>query len=737
MKKSIFLETFRECYLHWCLVLTLLLSTGVVHAGVGNWRQPWLVGEPVNALIIDRNGDLIAGTRLNGIYISKDGGENWNPSNNGLENFNIRSLFKINNGDIFAVTGGDKVYRSFNNGVSWSLVSFSSRVNAITSDLVGGLYFGTEDKGLFKSNDNGNTWFSVSVDLQNKNISSLILDSSGDIYAAGNREIVRSSDHGKNWIKVSSNFKGYGIYQMASDGKGNLYVGAINGLYKSGDKGNSWTWLRNLGDEIRDLVIDSNDTLYVTEGSALSTDGIHRSFDYGATWTQIKDTTNLHGAVALVVDKENRLYSYIESSGIFKSNDNGNNWNRDKGINLDRTAKLFDDSYGNLFITSSSKLYKSSDGGLSWVHFKNFIHEFYEDALVVNSAHGLFVGLNSTKTIYRSVDDGKSWEEYQKAPSHFNLNSLLMDKKGNLFAITNLGIYKSAIGQRDWNLISPMRTYYTAFISDNGNTIAAIGYNSWSDNHFIAMTVDGGATWGNPYMFSECGAISVITMNSQGDIFAGTQHCGILRREAKYNHDYWNVMLPGKNITSLTLGAKGSMYAGTNGNGVWASNDGLSWLQFSAGLGELNVNSLLIDKKGTLYALSSSKINFTHNIYSNHSANNAEFEIKSAVDGTGTNPVLAANIKVGERDEGMPGFLYIVASYGSELIQLSAAGWIPLKGNELIPYMSVTLGSHALSLLNGDLDVSAYKGMKIYAGYGRSPADLIQNQKYKHIYTVQ
>lgn len=144
-----------------------------------------------------------------------------------------------------------------------------------------------------------------------------------------------------------------------------------------------------------------------------------------------------------------------------------------------------------------------------------------------------------------------------------------------------------------------------------------------------------------------------------------------------------------------------------------------------------SVYALTKDQSGTLFAATD------QGVFQITPGPIKPFSIKATVSGTAAKPTLSAQINADSEDASLSGNLYVAAANDRYAFMLGPKGWTAFDPLSPAAYAPVTLGSHTIPILDGKLDVSAYKGMKIFAGYGRSPADLIQNQKYKQIYTVQ
>jgi hypothetical protein len=182
------------------------------------------------------------------------------------------------------------------------------------------------------------------------------------------------------------------------------YGGGNKGVFKSTDGGTSWV---NTGPDtgcVQALAIDPTMPTTLYAGTLL--DGVFKSTDGGASWT---NTGSLLGAVkTLMIDPSTSTTLYAETYnvaaggliGVFKSVDSGENWNQISSGTLDPpidptvSANLNDQPhpfigieilvadptapntlyaatwYDNVNTISSSDggVYKSTDGGASWVN---------------------------------------------------------------------------------------------------------------------------------------------------------------------------------------------------------------------------------------------------------------------------------------------------------------------------------------------------------------------------------
>jgi photosystem II stability/assembly factor-like uncharacterized protein len=210
------------------------------------------------------------------------------------------------------------------------------------------LYAGTGDyadsgSGVYKSEDAGLTWRSVSAGLPDRQVLALAFSQAGSrLYAAVGSEIFASPDGAQSWAHLGdTDFFGIRECLLRGDPADENVLFALaksDGLARSNDGG--YTWLpvgQGLpGDEhslyAMSLAIDPSDAnvIYVGTGAFVGGGhGVYKSIDRGETFSPANQRIVDSRITALAVDPTHpqTVYAGGYSGELFKSSDGGQTWN--------------------------------------------------------------------------------------------------------------------------------------------------------------------------------------------------------------------------------------------------------------------------------------------------------------------------------------------------------------------------------------------------------------------------
>lgn len=430
-----------------------------------------------------------------GVLKSENAGQNWYQANEGI--------------DVKSGLSGDAVN------------IFSLTIDPNNSDIV---WAGTNGEGnqfgVFKSTDSGNTWqkkvdgISIGEDSLDLN-----LVFRGFTVLEGNSNIV------------------YAQAEVGTSIDGREFNRVKGRVYKSIDGGESWDIIWSGNNLARYLIVDptNSNTLYLSTGifdrEAFNSDcengvpggeGILKSTDGGNSWSQVnKGLTDLYvGALRMHPTAPQTLFAatgnnacsggYDDNlvSNLFKTVDGGLSWVKVLEENDLMTTINFSPSNPNIiYAGSSTSFYKSEDEGNTWIKLNNENWTWGPEGVVAGVPIDVVIDPIDSNTLYannygggvfRSKNGAETWDIWSNGYSGAELCHLHIpiDSVYSLYVIGRSGPFFSNNAGSSWTGISNGDANYAEWYS-----ISSHPYNSQivlvSDEHqgVILQSVDGGTTF--------------------------------------------------------------------------------------------------------------------------------------------------------------------------------------------------------------------------------------------------
>ncbi|NND05054.1 MAG: hypothetical protein HKN87_01630 [Saprospiraceae bacterium] len=559
---------------------SFIVPKGIYHSSLANpeWEKTGFDEDKrISALAIDSTGILYAGS-WGEVFRSADGGDSWTKSIVSTNGQYVEALVADKTGAIFAglslkqgaFDGG--IFRSMDHGTTWRHINMDLDVATLAIDHSQTLYVGSANaKGLFFSKDQGDQWWPVGSNWD-ADVSAICFNDSNHIFAGVyDRGIFRSNDGGNTWKNLLPN-QGLGRYffNMFFDNENVLYVTINNrGLNKSMDQGETWQLINPVqtGAYLDGLAITSGNQLFIgsfgrgiltsvnggeiwssfNEGLYFSriksmafnqdntlfagTSGsLFRSFDQGTSWEQ----TGLKEHVSSLLFHKDSLIFAGTRNGLFLSDNQGETWNN-RAFEEEHIDGIFATKKGDLFIVAESRLWKSENSGNQWSNIGKDLELRVVRAAAVNSKDQMFLG-DYFNGVYRSVDDGLTWRSINVGLNSLHVQSLAIDSKDRLYlGILGEGLYTSVNNGDSWEgtaFMDPLKANFGSIVTNDQDHIF-IGVDIVNDPSTVYRSTDHGERWEDVGMgFPQTDfdvSVGPLILDKNSILFTGTSGYGIFR----------------------------------------------------------------------------------------------------------------------------------------------------------------------------------------------------------------
>lgn len=517
---------------------------------------------------------MYVGLSQKGVYISSDTGINFSSSSTGMGiPYQFDYPFVEHKGKVYS----NNVFGTFyttNHGQSWTQMTLPSY---LTGYFLPMFSFGntllkvahnSSTHTMYKSIDGGSTWIIADTGITEKFIKHAY--SLGDTLFLFTNQRVYTSMNGTNWKMLTKNPFKIGNSTIFQPGSlcydGTYFYGAQSGnasiaICKISPKDTQWQLASNQYPDkgySYAMYAIGNKVFSCLNGILFSTT------NQGGVW--VPETNSGLNALELytVFASGNTIFAGADATAYY-SKDAGLTWQL-CNTNFNGYVTCFED-YNGVMFAGGSGIFQSTDNGVNWTGPKL---QTIGVSCIKDDGTYIYAGgvNNSSPAIYRSSDGGKTWVNFNKGiPSGVIIDLLPVGNKvfacfGSMTA-TDQGVYVSDNSTDNWTLL------------DKGldkNTPMSLAYHfnvlyAGTDGKGVYQSTDLGANWSPINTGIEKTYVKSLTTLGF-DLFAATDSGVFVLRHGStvWQNITYNLRI--KSVTKLSANAD-YVYAATDGGSVW------------------------------------------------------------------------------------------------------------------------------------------------------------------------
>ena len=440
----------------------------VIHRS-SDYCQQWKTGQDsipamITRLAYNSSGNLFATTYGQGIFRSTDQGNTWTQINNGLTAFSFYSIHVDQSDRIIAGSWRGGVFISTNNGDSWTYANAPNTAFwSGASNSNDEIFLGSDGEGVFFSPDIGANWELRNNNLAAVDVRSMDIDDQNNIYiGTWNGGLFKSQDGGTLWS--STGLEQNLIYSLNADNIDSLFAGDDN-IYISTDTANTWDF--EAGGEfdlVQDMVTDTGGTYY-----AATQQGVFYRDNSSGTWNPISDGLPGTNIVDLMVDQNNTIFCNVWGTGIYQKSDGSNNWVSAMGNLPDGPPHLIGwvqsmaiDSASNIYVLLSGQIDHVNPDSTAGIFMSdnqgNHWSSINDPSWSGRISGSIYINKNNVKILSISINYGlaetliqnpinQRWIDVGSGLSSSFSPVLKTDSEGFIYSGTQCGVFKSALSQ--------------------------------------------------------------------------------------------------------------------------------------------------------------------------------------------------------------------------------------------------------------------------------------------------
>ena len=364
------------------------------------------------------------------------------------------------------LTGGDDgLFRSDDEGNSWTRITTKEMTHTVEALTAFGtvLYASTFGGGVFRSEDSGNSWTTVNNGLTDQTVSALLAVSEDTVFVGTlDGGVFRTMDGGNSWVEANTGLTNTSVNELAVLGK-TIYAGIGHRLVYSVNAGESWQLV-----QIPTMPIEYHfSALSVSDGklyiaATRYSSGNHPGAVVGGVFYLDEETNAL---VELMTGSEvygieclaivgTTFYVGTQGRGVFRWTQGSDSWTN-LGLEGHTITALSVNGKKIHAGTLRGEIFRSKNSGKRWKFISSdMLDSFISDLRWVESTlYATSVG----KGIFRSTNDGSSWTRLNYGLGDPSVMTMITDGPEYYIGTYYNGVFQWIEDRKWWKLMGSLR----------------------------------------------------------------------------------------------------------------------------------------------------------------------------------------------------------------------------------------------------------------------------------------
>ena len=643
----------------------MIAMSGLDAAGTWQLRGPLNVGGRVADIAgdpVDAN-KFYVGAASGGVWKTTDGGATFTPIFDGRGSLSTGALavdprdsnvLYVGTGEASPGGGsvtypGDGVWKTSDGGATWQHLGLVQTVaigriviDPVHPDTVfvaamGNLFSRNVDRGVYRSQDAGQTWTKVLF----------VSDIAGAVDLAID-PVDPSRVYAATWERI----------RFPSE---RIYGGPGSGVWLSTDGGTTWARLAGglpapetepsrIGIAI---APSSPSTIYAVyyRKADTSLEAVFRSTDGGATWTP-QVGTNLRNILSnqgtwsgrIFVHPTNPSEVWIDGVGLARSNNGGATFSSVGGLHADHHAQwFFPANPAIVWKGNDGGLYRSTNGGTTWTHFDNLpISQFYTVEAHIKEPFKIYGGMQDNGVKRTATGQTNDWSNVTGGDGfevHVDPSSTKVIYSESQFGALRRSVNGGASFSNATSGLSGRLGWKTPLAFDPATNGTGLDTTMYLGSNLLFRSTNSAASWTpisadltngdqgvGGVVFGTITAVAVAPSN-RSTLYIGTDDGNVwVSRDTGHSYTRVDLALPDLWVTRVAVDPQNDAIAYVTFSGFRVdqplahvfrtTNHGTTWSDISGKLPDAPVNDLAIDPRHTttLYAGTDVGVFVTHDL---------------------------------------------------------------------------------------------------------------------------